>query len=93
MNAARMICRTILILCLCGSNGAYAADSTAGQRIFESRCAGCHRLEDYAGKSNAQLEETLKEMVSGTIDHPKRLTLSASEVVDVATYISDSAAR
>ena len=93
MNTARMVCATILIGCLCGSNGSNSADSATGQRVFESRCASCHRFQDYAGKSQAQLEETLKGIVAGTIDHPKRLTLSATEVVDLAAYISDNKAR
>jgi mono/diheme cytochrome c family protein len=88
-----MVCATTLIVCLFGSNGLNAADSGAGQRVFESRCASCHRLQDYASKSQAQLEDTLKGIVAGTIDHPKRLALSAGEVMDLAAYISDNKAR
>jgi len=89
MNITRMVCATMLGFCLCGP-GLYAADSAAGQKIFEDACASCHRLADYAGKSHAGLEETLSGMVAGRIDHPKKLALSDTDVRNLAAYISSS---
>jgi|HubBroStandDraft_1064217.scaffolds.fasta_scaffold376578_2 mono/diheme cytochrome c family protein len=67
---------------------AYAADSAAGQKTFEGICAACHQFKSYAGKSEAELETELKGIVAGTVTHPKKLTLSAADIANVATYIS-----
>ncbi len=67
---------------------AYGADSAAGQKTFETSCAGCHKFKSFAGKSDADLETALKGIVGGTVKHPKKLTLSADEIANVATYIS-----
>jgi cytochrome c553 len=80
----------IVISWLVGCNGAYAADTAAGQRIFEGTCATCHGLQGYVGKSSAELEVTLKGMVAGTIDHPKKLALSDTDVRNLAAYMSSS---
>jgi cytochrome c553 len=59
------------------------AAAVAGERA-------AHRLEDYAGKPNAELEDTLSGMVGGRIDHPKKLALSEADVRNLAAYISSS---
>ena len=69
---------------------ATAADSAAGQKTFEGICAACHQLKSYAGKSESALETQVQGIVAGTIKHPKKLTLSATEIADVATYISSN---
>jgi mono/diheme cytochrome c family protein len=69
---------------------AYAADSAAGQKIFETTCAGCHKLSSYAGKSDADLQTTLNGIVGGTVKHPKKLTLNAADIANVAAYISSN---
>jgi mono/diheme cytochrome c family protein len=73
----------------------YAADAGAGQKTFDSVCTTCHQLKDkyYAGKSEADLETTLKGIVAGKIKHGKPLTLSDTDITNVATYISDSNAK
>ncbi len=72
---------------------ATAADSAAGQKTFEGICAACHQLKSYAGKSESDLETQVKGIVAGTIKHPKKLTLSASEIADVATYIASNESK
>jgi len=73
---------------------AYAAgstpDSAAGQKTFEGICAACHQFKSYAGKSEAELETELKGIVAGAVTHPKKLTLSAADIANVATYISSN---
>jgi mono/diheme cytochrome c family protein len=66
----------------------YAADSAAGQTTFAGTCAACHKLQSYAGKSEAELQTEIKGIVAGTVKHPKKLTLSADDVANVAAYIS-----
>jgi mono/diheme cytochrome c family protein len=68
----------------------YAADSEAGQKTFQGTCAACHKLKSYAGKSDAELETKIHGIIAGTTKHPKKLTLSDTEVADVAAYISSN---
>ncbi len=69
---------------------AYAADSAAGQKTFETGCAACHKFKSFAGKSDADLETALKGIVAGTTKHPKKLTLSPDDIANVAAYISSN---
>ena len=80
----------IALFYLAGCFSADAADSAAGQKIFVTTCAGCHKLASYAGKSESLLETQLQGIVAGTIKHPKKLTLSADEIANVATYIAST---
>ncbi|HTV95546.1 MAG TPA: hypothetical protein VME42_06070 [Steroidobacteraceae bacterium] len=72
------------------SPAAPAADSGAGQKTFEGICAACHKVNrpPYAGKSESQLETDIKGIVAGKIPHPKKLTLSADDIANVAAYIA-----
>ena len=69
---------------------AYAVDSAAGQKTFTQVCSACHTFKSYGGKSEAQLETDIKGIVAGTIKHPKKLTLSADDIANVAAYISSN---
>ncbi|MEP6548946.1 MAG: hypothetical protein ABJD53_15930 [Gammaproteobacteria bacterium] len=87
----RALCLTSALTasaCLGGCFSADAADSAAGQKTFESTCAGCHKLASYAGKSESVLETQLRGIVAGTLKHPKKLTLSVDDIANVATYIA-----
>ncbi len=72
---------------------AHAADSVAGQKTFEGTCAACHQLKSYAGKSDADLETTIKGIEAGTVKHPKKLTLNAADITNVAAYISSNESK
>jgi mono/diheme cytochrome c family protein len=90
MKTARIIAVVTLLPCLAASIAASAADSAAGQKTFTTTCAGCHQLKSYAGKSDAELETEIKGIVAGTVKHPKKLTLSADDISNVAAYISSN---
>ena len=72
---------------------ANAADGAAGQKTFQTNCNGCHvkNMAVFAGKSAADLETDIRGIVGGTVKHPKKLTLSADEIANVATYIASLA--
>jgi mono/diheme cytochrome c family protein len=84
MNSIRLL---VLAGMLGSAASAYAAETAVGQKIFESSCATCHRLQDYAGKTEASLQTTLTAIVAGKIKHKKKLTLSDTEVASIADYI------
>ncbi len=90
MKNTPTVCVAIVFAWLVASVPAYAADSAAGQKTFAAHCAACHQLKSYAGKSDAELETELKGVVAGTIKHPKKLTLSATDIANVAAYISSN---
>ncbi|HTV95525.1 MAG TPA: hypothetical protein VME42_05965 [Steroidobacteraceae bacterium] len=79
-----------LIGCLGCGMSAHAVDSAAGQKIFASGCAACHKLQSYAGKSDAELQTQIKGIVAGSVKHPKKLMLSADDIANVAAYISSN---
>jgi mono/diheme cytochrome c family protein len=90
MKNSRILCAAVTIAAVAACIPAYAADSAAGQKTFESACAGCHKLKSYAGKSDAELETALQGIVAGTVKHPKKLTLDAADIANVAAYISSN---
>jgi mono/diheme cytochrome c family protein len=65
--------------------GSAWADAKA---TFDSVCSKCHEHADFAGKPAAQIEEQIKGIVSGSIKHKKKLTLSDAEVKEMAAYLS-----
>jgi len=89
MSGTRILGRAVVLL-LASYGAAYAADSAAGEKIYQSSCAACHQLKSYAGKSEADLQTKLKGIVAGTVKHPKKLTLSADDINNVAAYISSN---
>jgi len=88
MKATRILAAAAVLALL--SPCIYAADSAAGQKTFESTCAGCHKLKSYAGKSESDLQSELKDIVAGTKKHPKKLTLNDADIANVAAYISSN---
>ncbi len=72
----------------------YAADSAAGQKIFQTTCAACHKnMNVYTGKSETELQSLIKGIVSGTVKHPKKLTLGDEDIANVAAYISSNESK
>ena len=61
-----------------------------GKRPSRARCAACHKLKSYAGKSETELQTEITGIVGGTVKHPKKLTLSADDIANVAAYISSN---
>jgi mono/diheme cytochrome c family protein len=88
MRNTRIVAATTALALLASGLPAHAADTTAGQKIYDGFCSACHQLKDYAGKSAADLETTLKGIVAGKIKHGKKLTLSDPDIVNVAAYLS-----
>ncbi|HEY2675918.1 MAG TPA: c-type cytochrome [Steroidobacteraceae bacterium] len=89
MKAIKVVAAAALVAGLYGIP-AYAADAAAGQATFNKTCKGCHakKMDVFAGKSAADLETTIKGIEGGTVKHPKKLTLSADDVSNVAAYLS-----
>ncbi len=88
MKRARSIAAAATLAWLAPCIPVHAADSAAGQKIYTGTCAACHKLKSYAGKSETDLQMQISGIVAGTVKHPKKLTLSADDIANVAAYIS-----
>lgn len=95
MRNTQLVAGAMMLVLLAAAPLSHAADAAAGKKTFKSACATCHQLKDkhYAGKSEADLETALKGIVAGKIKHGKPLTLNASDIANVATYISSANAK
>jgi mono/diheme cytochrome c family protein len=90
MKNTRIVAAAMTLALFAAVLPAYAADSAAGQKTFAGTCAACHQLKSYAGKSEADLQTTIKGIVAGTVKHPKKLTLNEADIANVAAYISSN---
>ena len=89
MKATRILAATALLGTLLYGVSANAADSAAGQKLYDTGCKGCHAKKAvFVGKSAADLETSIKGVVGGTVKHPKKITLSADDISNVAAYIA-----
>ena len=52
------------------------ADAAAGKATFTQVCAECHEVADFEGENAADVQATLKKIVSGGMKHKKALTLT-----------------
>ena len=94
MKIKRILAAVALLGWLAPCIPSYADDSAAGQQTFQTSCAGCHKnMKLYAGKSDAELQSTIKGIIAGTTKHPKKLTLSDDEIANVAAYIASNEAK
>jgi mono/diheme cytochrome c family protein len=65
---------------------ARAADIQAGRIAAESKCAGCHAVDDWEGEDAASLESLMRDIVAGKVKHKRKLELSPAEMADIAAY-------
>jgi mono/diheme cytochrome c family protein len=93
MSTVHYIGAALLLGGLVSNVSVHAADSAAGQKIFAGTCAACHKMQSYAGKSETDLQTQIKGIVAGTVKHPKKLTLSADDIDNVAAYIASSGSK
>jgi cytochrome c2 len=67
------------------------ADAAEGKSKFESACADCHELADFAGRSATDLTATLKGIVAGKVKHKGKIALTDAEIADLVAHLSGSA--
>ncbi len=75
------------------SGGAFAADVAAGKAKVEGICIDCHEDgkndEHFKGKSSAQLEAAIKDVVAGKVKHKKKnMPLTDADIANIAAYLS-----
>jgi mono/diheme cytochrome c family protein len=75
-----------LSVALIGPAAAGAADIEAGKAKVQQVCSECHAPEDWKGKSEAQIQGKIGDVVSGKVKHKKKLQLTDAEIADIAAY-------
>ncbi len=91
MKTKRILAAAALLGWLPPCISSYAADSAAGQKTFQTICSACHKnMKAFAGKSDAELQSTIKGIVAGTVKHPKKFSLSDDDIANVAAYITSN---
>lgn len=62
------------------------ADPVAGKAKSDQMCATCHGPADWKGRSQAELQGKISDVVAGKVPHNKKLQLSQQEIADIAAY-------
>ena len=81
-----LIAISLALSLLCATGTAVAGDAAAGKAKAEKSCAECHEAGDWKGKSEAELQQKIGNVVAGKAKHPKKPELTAAEVSDIAAY-------
>jgi len=62
---------------------------TGGRTLFESTCSECHYEDDFAGKSQAEILNEIKQFATVERKHKIDLSkLSENEMADVAAFFA-----
>lgn len=64
------------------------ADAAAGKATFTQVCSECHEVADFEGEDTAEMQATIKKIVSGGMKHKKALKLTDAQIADVAAYMT-----
>ena len=87
----RSITLTAILTLICAAGAAHAADASAGKaKVDTAACSQCHEVADWKGKSEADLQGLIKEVVGGKVKHPKKLQLSEADIANIAAYWSSA---
>ena len=70
---------------------ASAADVAAGEALVKQVCSECHDPSMWKGKSSAEIDALIHQVVAGKVTHPKKLTLTDAQMADIAAYWSSVA--
>lgn len=72
---------------------ASAADAQKGQAMVDQNCAACHggMMGMWKGKSAADIDGLIHQVVAGKATHPKKLDLTDEQIADIAAYWASAA--
>jgi mono/diheme cytochrome c family protein len=88
MKHMHMLAVSVATLALSGFSSIAAADAAAGKAKFADACVECHEVADFEGESAQALTDSIKKIVAGQQKHKNKLTLSDTEIADLAAYIA-----
>jgi len=75
------------------THAAGAGDAQAGKAIVGENCGACHdgMMSMWQGKSAADIDGLIHQVVAGQVPHPKKLELTDAQMADVAAYWAGAA--
>ena len=85
MDTKRILMVAAASVCAAGWSGAALADAKAK---FAADCAECHEAGDFEGEDAKALADTLKKIAAGQVKHKTKVTLSDTEITEIAAYMS-----
>lgn len=88
MKISRTVSGGITMLAAMAWAGAACADAAAGKAKFNGVCAECHEAADFEGEDAAALAASIKKIVAGQTKHKKALTLTDTEIANLAEFMS-----
>jgi mono/diheme cytochrome c family protein len=88
MKFSRLIVIASAVAGVAGVGSVAHADAAAGKANFTKVCAECHEVADFEGESAADVQATIKKIVSGGMKHKKALKLTDAEIADLAAYMT-----
>ena len=85
--------KQVMVSCilLAAAGAAVAADVEAGKAKVQQICSKCHEVGDWKGKSEAQIQGKIQNVVAGKTKHPKKLDLTDADVANIAAYWASAA--
>ena len=85
--------KQVMVSCilLAAAGAAVAADVEAGKAKVQQICSKCHEVGDWKGKSEAQIQGKIQNVVAGKTKHPKKLDLTDADVANIASYWASAA--
>jgi mono/diheme cytochrome c family protein len=90
MQFSRLMIVAGAVAGVAGFSAVAQADAAAGKATFTAACAECHEVADFEGEDAAEVQATLKKIVSGGMKHKKALKLTDAQIADVAAYMTGS---
>jgi mono/diheme cytochrome c family protein len=83
-------CAAVLFATTAVSAAGTASDAAAGKTTFAANCVACHQpgAGPYAGKTPDQITKAIEGIEGGSVNHPKKITLGAADIANVAAYVS-----
>jgi mono/diheme cytochrome c family protein len=74
-------------------SAAGAGDAQAGKAFVGQNCGSCHdgMMSMWQGKSAADIEGLMHQVVAGKVPHPKKLELTDAQMADIAAYWASAA--
>lgn len=79
-----------LLVGLCATNVATAADVQAGKAVAQAKCVQCHDADDWEGEDASSLESLIRDIVAGKVKHKGKLELTGAEMANIAAYWAEA---
>jgi mono/diheme cytochrome c family protein len=88
MQFSRLVAVAGAVAGVAGVGSVAHADAAAGKATFTQVCSECHEVADFEGEKAADIQATIKKIVSGGMKHKQAIKLTDAQIADVAAYMA-----